>query len=153
MFGHNSAFRGTQFGTQSIRPVSPPGGLRRSPMVRLRTVLPQSGHSTGWGTSAQKSPVSVRKPSALPVRHSGRGEGSGVKCNIALLAAWGLDGIAVKDKRERCAHTDAPWPCHNVTRAARRSWPLSRREHQAKDTSRSPKERGRLLAVRARRGG
>jgi hypothetical protein len=33
---------------------------------------------------------------------------------VALLAPWGLDGIAVKGKRERCAHTDAPWPCHNV---------------------------------------
>ena len=73
------------------------------------------------GAGAQKAPGSVRKPSALLWRHSGRGEGFGVKCNIALLAPWGLDGIAVKGKRERCAHTDAPWPCHNVTRAAGRS--------------------------------
>src|ERR1035438_1181699 len=36
------------------------------PMVRLRTVPPQSGHSAGWGADAQKASVSDCKPSALP---------------------------------------------------------------------------------------
>jgi len=48
--------------------------------------VPPNEPSTGQGTDAQKSPVSVRKHCALPGSHSGRGKGSGVECDIALAA-------------------------------------------------------------------
>jgi hypothetical protein len=55
------------------------------------------------GRERTESPCERSEALCQAVRHSGRCEGSGVKCNIALLAPWGLDGIAVKGKRERCA--------------------------------------------------
>ena len=81
------------------------------------------------GRERTESPCERLQALCPAVSHSGRGEGFGVKCNIALLAPWGLDGIAVKGKRDT----------------------LRSKEHQAKDTSRPPKERCLLPAVRARR--
>jgi len=55
-------------------------------MVRLRTVLPQSGYRTGWGADAQKAFVSVRKSSGQPWEPCGHGEGAGSWCNIAPIS-------------------------------------------------------------------
>ena len=55
------------------------------------------------GRERTESPRERLQAPCPAVSYSGRGEGSGVKCNIAFLAPWGLDGIAVKGKRERCA--------------------------------------------------
>ncbi len=55
------------------------------------------------GRERTESPRERLQAPCPAVSYSGRGEGFGVKCNIALLAPWGLDGIALKGKRTRCA--------------------------------------------------